>query len=146
MTSGTNDEDNAAPVPVVLAIDPGRDKCGIAVVSAAGEALHQLICARGETVGTLPPLLAKYGIAVIVLGHATTSRALHQELQQSLPHIQIHTLDETGSTLQARDEYWRAHPPRGWRRLLPLSLQTPPRAVDDFAALVLAQRFFTSQK
>ncbi len=146
MASGTNDGDNAAPVPVVLAIDPGRDKCGIAVVSAAGESLEQLICARREVAESLTPLLAKYGVGVIVLGHATTSRALHQELQQRLPHIQIHIIDETGSTLQARDEYWRAHPPRGWRRLLPLSLQTPPRAVDDFAAIVLAQRFFERQK
>lgn len=141
-----DDASRVAQIPVVLAIDPGRDKCGVAVAGAAGEVLQQLICARREVVDTITPLLAHHSISVIVLGHATTSRALQKELQQCLPQIKLKTVDETGSTLRARDLYWRAHPPRGWRRLLPLSLQTPPRAIDDFAAVVLAQRFFAGKK
>ncbi|HKM17981.1 MAG TPA: pre-16S rRNA-processing nuclease YqgF, partial [Limnochordia bacterium] len=33
------------------------------------------------------------------------------------------------------------HPPRGWRRLLPVSLQTPPVPIDDYVAVILAQRY-----
>jgi hypothetical protein len=76
------------------------------------------------------------------LGHATTSSTLQQELRTVLPEVELITVDETGSTLEARNLFWKEHRPRGWRRLVPLSLQVPPQPVDDFAAVVLAQRFF----
>jgi hypothetical protein len=49
-------------------------------------------------------------------------------------------VNERDSTLEARDLYWKEVPPRGWRRLVPLSLQVPPEPIDDFAAVVLARR------
>jgi hypothetical protein len=61
-----------------------------------------------------------------------------------LPEVDITTVDETGSTLEARVLYWQEHRPRGWRRLVPLSLQVPPEPVDDFAAVVLARRFLSA--
>ena len=33
------------------------------------------------------------------------------------------------------------NPPRGWRRLLPVSMQMPPEPYDDYVAVILAQRF-----
>lgn len=127
---------------IVLAVDPGRDKCGVAVVRASGEVLTQAVVLRGHVVAQVAQLWSEYAPQTLLLGDATGARELEAELRRTLPQAQIRRVDERNSSLQARALYWRAHPPRGWRRLLPLSLQTPPSPLDDFAAIVLAQRFF----
>jgi hypothetical protein len=44
------------------------------------------------------------------------------------------------TTLEARNLYWRLHPQKGVWRLLPRSLLTPPRPVDDLAAWIIMRR------
>lgn len=127
----------------ILAIDPGRDKCGVAVVEASGEVIMHSICPRQNVPALLPALIQEYTITEIVLGNATTSQPLHQEIHDIVPGLPIAMVDETGSTLEARPLYWQANPPVGWRRLLPLSLQVPPAPIDDFAAVVLARRYLS---
>ncbi len=140
----------ATPVVRVLAIDPGRDKCGVAVavVDETGEVnvLERRIVPRAQIGEVLPAIVQQHNVQRIVLGHATTSVTLKAELLRRAPDVDIETVDETGSTLEARELYWQEHRPRGWRRLVPLSLQVPPEPVDDFAAVVLARRFFDSRK
>lgn len=136
----------AVPLERVLAIDPGRDKCGVAIVTASGEVLTRRIYRRAEMPDVLLPLLKQHAIENIVVGGATTSKTLVAQLKALLPHLSIKTIDEAHSTLRARALYWQSHPPQGWRRLLPLSLQTPPVAIDDYAAVVLARRHFARIK
>ena len=50
------------------------------------------------------------------------------------------------ATELAKKAYWKAKPPRGWRRLLPVSMQVPPVPVDDFVAVILAQRYLADVK
>jgi RNase H-fold protein (predicted Holliday junction resolvase) len=137
----------ASPSPI-LALDPGKDKCGLAVVVQQGartKVLAQQIVPSVELERRLPALLEQWRVTKIVIGDATTSRAWRERLSALLPAVEIVPVVETGSTLQARALYWQAKPPRGWRRVLPLSLQVPPEPVDDFAAVVLAQRYFQQQ-
>jgi RNase H-fold protein (predicted Holliday junction resolvase) len=151
MTSGADQQSELSPHKSqhseqrVLAIDPGRDKCGIAVVVAQGtgsqHVLERRIVPRDHIGQIVPQLMAQHHLKLIVLGHATTSNALQKELHSALPEVGIVTVDETGSTLEARALYWQELRPRGWRRLVPLSMQVPPEPVDDFAAVVLARRF-----
>ena len=133
----------------VLAIDPGKDKCGLAVLHCEGfdeqrvldAVIERRIAARDDVIEAIRHLLRQFPDSQIVIGHATTSGDLREELQREWPQLAIETVDETGSTLEARDLYWQANPPRGWRRLVPLSSQVPPKPVDDFAAVVLAARY-----
>ena len=55
-----------------------------------------------------------------------------------LPPVRV--VEERGSTLEARRRYFADHPPRGWRRLVPLSLQVPPQEYDDYVAVLLIER------
>jgi hypothetical protein len=130
---------------LILAMDPGKDKCGIAIAAwedGGCRLLHRRIVPAGDVERTLPALVKEFKIEELVLGDATTSRAWFGRLEPLLPEVKISLVREAGSTLEARGHYWRAHPPRGWRRMLPLSLQMPPEPIDDFAAVVLAERFF----
>lgn len=134
----------------VIAIDPGRDKCGVAVVAFAEKGAHRVldidfiereVVSRATVIEHLAELIERFSDAVFVLGNATTSRALRLEIEVRFAERALYEQDETGSTLEARALYWRAKPPRGWRKVWPLSLQNPPEPIDDFAAIVLAQRF-----
>lgn len=133
----------------ILAIDPGREKCGLALVSPQGEVLLRRIVTRRDVETEVLALLQSTPVARIVLGDATTSRQLHESLRQGLEaqgiDCPLEAVNETGSTLEARALYWQANPPRGWRRFVPLSLQVPPEPLDDFAAVVLARRFLQAQ-
>jgi len=130
---------------VIIAIDPGRDKCGVAVVQADNRVLERQIVPRATVLTFLQTLIARFPDAVLVLGHATTSRVLREEIARLFPETAIQMQDETGSTLEARDLYWAENPRRGWRRWWPRSLQMPPEPVDDFAAVVLARRFLAKK-
>ncbi len=142
MTEKSSDSTKSQSAALVIAIDPGRDKCGVAVVAFAPfRVLERQIVPRKTVVSHLETLTARFPDAIFVLGHATTSQTLKAEMETRFPALALHEQDETGSTLEARDLYWKEKPPRGWRRMWPLSLQMPPEPVDDFAAIVLAQRF-----
>lgn len=136
----------------VLAIDPGREKCGVALArfdTQAPDALQireRAIWPRAEFLEHLSQLLREFDVHAFVLGDATSSRELRAALEREHAGVPIHMVDERNSTLEARPLYWAANPPRGWRRLLPLSLQSPPCAIDDFAAQVLAIRFAQSAR
>ena len=126
----------------ILAIDPGREKCGVAAIARDGALLWCEIWPRDELPTRLQVLAPP---EIVVVGDATASREIVALLNEIWPQIEAQMIDERGSTLAARDEYWQHHPPRGWRRIVPLSLQNPPRPIDDYAALVIARRWLQAQ-
>lgn len=128
-------------VRAMLAIDPGRDKCGLAVVTLAGEALAQEVIPAAALAGRARELAERYDIAVIVVGDRTGADAALEALESALPDIETAAVDEHRSSEEARRLYFREHPPRGWRRLIPSTVQTPPRAYDDYVAVILARRY-----
>ncbi|MGI6557716.1 MAG: hypothetical protein ACOX20_01735 [Limnochordia bacterium] len=126
---------------MILAIDPGRGKCGLAVVTKSG-IVHRAIVPREGIVFAVKDCLQRFtGIDRVVLGDRTGSHELRAELESVVGGIPISFVDEHLSTQEARRLYWQENPPRGWRRLMPLSLQVPPEPYDDLVAVVLARRY-----
>ena len=127
----------------VLAIDPGREKCGIAVCGPAGVVAHRVVRVD-DLPGTAGEWIASYGVDLIILGNRTGSRDVRARLSHlSVP---VTVVEERGTTLAARRRYFADHPPRGWRRLLPRSFQTPCVPYDDYAAIVLAETYMGTNK
>jgi RNase H-fold protein (predicted Holliday junction resolvase) len=127
----------------VLGIDPGREKCGVAVC-VPGRVLAKAIVAPADIPGLVARWTDEYGVETVVVGGGTGSKAILAALaglvvSQRRPAVTVE--DERTTTLAARRRYFAAHPPRGWRRLIPLSLQVPPEAYDDYAAAVIAERY-----
>ena len=128
-------------VGAVLAIDPGRDKCGLAVVRIDGVVLHQAVVRAAEVGGVAAGLFARYRIDYLVLGDRTATRAVAVQLHAANLPLEPVVVDEHRSTEEGRRRYFQANPGKGWRRLLPVTLQTPPQPYDDYVAIVLAERF-----
>lgn len=122
----------------VLAIDPGRDKCGIAVLSPQGDVLLHEIVPTGALETRVSELAAEYAPRII-MGDGTTSAATKARIEVQVGAVTL--VDEYRTTEEGRRLYWAENPPRGWWRLVPRGLLTPTVPVDDFAAVALARRF-----
>jgi RNase H-fold protein (predicted Holliday junction resolvase) len=128
----------------VLAIDPGSAKCGMALVRRTQTGRTELLWRSiAPTEALVPKLHEAYACApyeMIIVGSGTTSKKVVERIREHLTSMALLIVDERDTTLQARERYWTVKPRRGWRRLLPSTLQVPPEPVDDFVALILAER------
>lgn len=123
---------------VVLAVDPGREKCGVAVARGR-DILARAVLPTAELLATVQEWSARFGVGRILLGGGTGSEAIRRALARpDLPPLE--PVVEGGTTLEARRRYFAEHPPRGWRRLVPLSMQVPPEPYDDYVAVLLIER------
>jgi RNase H-fold protein (predicted Holliday junction resolvase) len=124
----------------VLGVDPGTRKCGVAVVGAPGSAPLLLeIVPFDEFAARVGQLVTGLGIRAVALGGGTHTAAVAACLNGLL--VPVAVVDERDTTYLARARYFRAYPPRGWRRFVPRGMLLPPRPIDDFAALLIAERF-----
>lgn len=124
-----------------LAIDPGRAKCGWALVEPDGRIVDRGISARAEILSDLIRLTARHSVDLIVLGNRTGHRDLRAEIEQCPGwHGRICLVEENRSSEEARRRCVR-ETARGWRRLLPASLRYPQQPYDDYVAVILAERY-----
>jgi len=129
----------------VLAIDPGRGKCGVAVVDGDRHILDRAVVDRSGLVEAVRELVEVHGPSVVVMGNSTGVGAVMAELKDLVSEIPSELVDERNSTLEARHLYFEHHPPRGLWCLVPLSLRYPPEPFDDFAAVILADRYLAKK-
>jgi RNase H-fold protein (predicted Holliday junction resolvase) len=127
-------------VKTILSIDPGREKCGLAVVTAES-VLHKEITSRDDLVRVAGSLTAEHRPDEIIIGGGTGGKALADELRRLISEIPIRIVDESFSTQRARARFFKDNPPRGIRRLIPRGLLTPDRPYDDYVALILAEEY-----
>lgn len=136
-------------ISIKCGIDPGRYKIGVAFAEGDSLLFSAIIPKTAE--GTLfeslrkrdwnalepwkkigdTKLLEGRTLERIYLGNGTSS----EDLSKSLSEIcELEITDEYGTTLKGRELYWKLHPPRGFWKLVPVTLRTPPRDIDDLAA------------
>ena len=125
----------------MLAIDPGRDKCGIAVVGEDGRVLYQGIVAAAQVGGETARLLTEYRAKHLVVGDRTGAKDVCRALDAAGLALTPVLVDEHHSSEEGRRRFVRDNPPRGWRRLIPHAFRTPTRPYDDYVAVLLAERY-----
>lgn len=127
---------------MILGFDPGKDKCGIAVMGTDNNVCYHQVVPSESAISTIQSLCEQFPIELLVIGDQTTSKSWKQKLTQSLSlAVKIVQVDERYSSLEARERYWQMYPPTGLSRLIPKGMRTPPRPVDDIVAIVLIQRY-----
>lgn len=135
-------------VECVLAIDPGSVKCGLAVVRRAEsgdlDTVHRAVLGREDLSEAVNEAASRFSPDVILVGDGTLCREYRLEVEK-LGAAPVEVVDEKFTTLRARRLYFDQHPPRGLRRLIPTSMQTPPCPYDDLVAVILAQSYLSRQ-
>lgn len=129
----------------VVAVDPGLGKCGVAVVCASGTVLEQRIVPRGELASAVLDAVARHSPVAVVIGDRTGSRDARLELETALQRTLV-VVEEHETTLHSRARYYKDHPRRGLLKFLPEGLFTPPRPLDDYAAVILGERYWAGRR
>ena len=129
---------------MILGFDPGRDKCGIAIVDRDLQIHNHQTIASFNAIAEIEKLTNQWAIELIVMGNLTTANDWYQQLKASFAPLTIKMVDERNSTLEARDRYWQMYPPQGLQKLLPQSLRVPPRPIDDIVAILLIERYLSA--
>ncbi len=121
----------------VLAIDPGRKKCGLLLVELhAGIVLDGRVVDQSIVIDCIKCWRSKEYFDRIYLGNGTSSSFWQKKLRGIAP---ITVVEEKGTTLRARYRYWELWPPGIWLRWLPRGLIHPATNLDAVAALVLLE-------
>ena len=128
----------------VLAIDPGSSKCGMALVTRNDRGQIQLVWRMIAEASHVNEAMRDAGevrpFELVIVGSGTRSSQIIKRIRDETVGIPVLMVDEKNTTLEARERYWVNTKRHGWRLLLPATLQVPPEPVDDFAALILAER------
>ena len=125
----------------ILGLDPGRDKCGLAIKSQQQVIYHQVVDSN-RAILEIERLCQDYSIDLIVMGNGTTSEEWLKKIEAGVSRqIAVVTVDERNSTVEARDRYWLMYPPKGLQKILPFGLRVPSRPVDDIVAILLIERY-----
>ncbi|MEA5582817.1 pre-16S rRNA-processing nuclease YqgF [Nodularia harveyana UHCC-0300] len=128
--------------PVILGFDPGKDKCGIAVMGLDRQLYYHQVVTAEKAIATIETLRQQFPVSLLVMGNQTTAKQWKQQLSEVLlEQLSIILVDERYSTLEARDRYWQMYPPKGLTKLLPQGMRQPPRPIDDIVALLLIERY-----
>ena len=128
---------------MLLGVDPGTRKCGYAVIERPGAPPAALgIVPLGEFEAQLSALRARFPIDMVAIGHGTNAGVVSNVVRDA--GLAFALVDERETTLRARARFFDDHPPRGWRRLIPRGMLLPDRPIDDYAALLIAERFLQS--
>ncbi len=124
----------------ILGLDPGTRKCGFALVRGLGTPPLGLgVIPLEQLEPRLRELLAATPVELAAIGRGTNAGPV-AEVARRLG-LRVELVDEYETTLRARARYFRDHPPRGWRALVPRGMLLPERPIDDYAALLIAERF-----
>jgi RNase H-fold protein (predicted Holliday junction resolvase) len=125
---------------MLLGVDPGTRKCGYAVLERIDAPPLVLgIVALDDFGARLEQLRAAWPIEMVAIGKGTNAAVVSATVEWAgLPFTLV---DERETTLRARARYFIDHPPRGWRRLVPRGMLLPSRPIDDYAALLIAERY-----
>ncbi|MGA7571347.1 MAG: hypothetical protein WBG27_09165 [Candidatus Aquilonibacter sp.] len=127
----------------ILGVDPGTRKVGFAILDDRGETHDLGIELIGDFVVRVQALKERWSFEAIAVGMGTNARTLGSDLAGL--GVPVTYVDERETTLRARSLYFADHPPRGWRRLIPLGMQMPPRPIDDYAAVLIARRYLADE-
>ncbi|BAZ17277.1 resolvase domain-containing protein [Calothrix sp. NIES-4071] len=128
--------------PMILGFDPGKDKCGVAVMGVDRQLYYHEVVPAPDAITQISLLRQKFPITLLVMGDQTTAKQWKKKLNDELTEtINIILVDERYTTLEARDRYWQMYPPKGLNKLLPQGMRQPPRPIDDIVAILLIERY-----
>lgn len=126
---------------MLLGVDPGRSKSGLALVSEDGSLEKFTVAMMNNFAAELQDFVQDRQVQTIVVGNGTTSAAMQQILKNTFPKAAVQVVEESHSTEEARKLYWQLYPPKGLKKLIPLGLQVPPINLDGLAAVILVRRY-----
>ena len=127
---------------VIIAVDPGTVKCGVAILDYSGSLVEGFSVNRSSYIQQFKEVLKLRSPLKCIVGNGTSSKALIAEIQEKCS-ISVVVIDEFGSTLQARKLWAESEWSTGIYKYVPFIIKTlfEPSSLDSYAAWALGLRF-----
>ena len=126
---------------LICAIDPGKDKTGVALVRADGTLEIKKVIPTADFEKEMKVFLQGRRLSAFVMGNGTRhqimkkrAEALLAEIGSSLP---VTLVNEKYTTEMGEAWYWKEHPARGLARLIPKGMRSVPVPIDDYVAWII---------
>ncbi len=119
-----------------MAVDPGRDKSGIAIIDNNRKIYFKDIVITDNISSVIRPLLADYTIDMIVIGDGTYCEEIRKIISRQ-SKIPISIVNEAYSTVEAEKKYRQEKQ----NCLFRLVKWKPSCPLDDYVAVILAERY-----
>ncbi len=131
--------------PLLLAIDPGSVKCGVAVVSADGVVHSRGVVPTEMLCSELSSGIATFAPIAVIVGCGTGCKQMIRRIEQAASPLPVYEVEEAYTSEEARKRWVQDNPPTGLQRLMPQSLRCPDAPYDDYVAIILAERWWRQQ-
>lgn len=137
--------------PFLLAIDPGRQKVGVVLLRTEPEieVVRRTVCNFLSLESEMMSFLGedRLRLVAVAMGNGTHVLPVQERLRSVIGEgVGITEVDETNSTLEARELFYQEFPPGFLLRLLPPGLWPEPDIpLDGYAAEVLGRRYLAQQ-
>lgn len=125
---------------MILALDPGKDKTGIALVEEDGSLVEKKVVATKELLKTIS-LWIERNPRLIVMGNGTKHKEMKQTVEELLKEmgssLSVALVNEKYTTEMGEAWYKRDHPAKGLARLIPRGMRSVPVPIDDYVAWII---------
>jgi hypothetical protein len=128
--------------PCILAIDPGRVKCGVAVVGAEGTVHFRTVVPTESLCAEVASSIASFAPIAVIVGCGTGCKEMIRRIEEAASPLPVSEVEEAHTSEEARKRWVLANPPTGFQRLMPQSLRCPDVPYDDYVAVILAERWW----
>lgn len=126
----------------LLALDPGSDKIGTAVLSFDKEEKEKTIVKKEELLAHLKEIFSHYQIQEIVIGNGTGAEEVKEMIRSDYSDIKIIFIEEEYTTEEAQARYLEEKPMSNYEKLLRKVVSWKvKKALDDYAALIIGEKY-----
>lgn len=126
---------------MIIAIDPGKDKTGCAIVKEDGSLVEKKVIKTINYEKEIEAFLATYTPRAFIMGNGTKHQIMKERSEKLLKklgkNIPVILVDEKYTTEMGEQWYWKDHPAKGLSRLIPKGMRTVPVPIDDYVAWII---------
>ena len=124
----------------ILAIDPGKFKCGLVLAEINKKKIYEAIILKSEFLEDYIRNLNNFeDISKIIIGNGTTSDEIRQKLD--FFKKEIITFEEKNTTYRAKSRYFEVFPISGLQFLIPREVFILNKNLDAISALIILEDY-----
>ena len=124
----------------VIAIDPGKSKCGLVLADISQKKVYEAIIIQSAFIENhVRNLIASEDISQILIGNGTTSNEIREKLYFFKKEIII--FEEKNTTYRAKARYFELFPISGLKFLMPREVFILNKNLDAISALIILEDY-----
>jgi len=128
----------------VIAIDPGKSKCGLVLAEISEKKVYKAIILKSELLGNyVRNIITAEDISQIIIGNGTTNKEIREKLD--FFKKEIITFEEKNTTYRAKARYFELFPISGLKFLIPREVFILNKNLDAISALIILEDYYKTK-